>query len=75
MSDEPTKSLENLSIFLTDVIAKPEILDVDPLFKEFFFETLTPGVLKRLSKERSRDKQVRNCDLTSLVLRPNRSNL
>ncbi len=55
--EEPLTQLGELSDFLERVIADPTWLEQDEKFQTFFYEDVTHGVLKRLSRERSSDNE------------------
>lgn len=68
--EEPLEQMGELSEFLEKVIEDPTLVDKDKAFKDFFYQDLTIGLLKRLNKERSADPAVSILTLTYLNLHP-----
>jgi hypothetical protein len=58
---EPMEDLIKMNAFLKTIVEDPLIIMeyVDKEFRKFFFEELTVGALKSLTKEKSRDEKVR----------------
>lgn len=58
---EPLEDLIKLHNFLKEIVADPSIIieKVDKDYKRYFFDDFTAGLLKRLTRERSRDDKVR----------------
>ena len=50
--------MEELSRFIQKVVEDPQIFGENKEFKNFFYQDLTLGLLKRMNKERSADPQV-----------------
>lgn len=57
---EPMEDLIKMNAFLKTIVEDPKIIMecVDKEFRKFFFEELTVGALKSLTKEKSRDEKV-----------------
>lgn len=56
--EEPLEVMRELSEFLEKVIEDPTCIEGNKEFKDFFYQDLTLGLLKRLHKERSADPKV-----------------
>jgi hypothetical protein len=56
--EEPLETMEELSRFIQKVVEDPQIFGENKEFKNFFYQDLTLGLLKRMNKERSADPQV-----------------
>ena len=61
---EPMEDLLKIQDFLSLVAADPSLVTekASPDFKRYFLEDFTTGLLKRLTKERSRDDKVKQMD-------------
>jgi hypothetical protein len=58
---EPLEDLAKIRDFLNALLADEAILNekVDKDYKRYFFEDFSNGLLKRLTKEKSKDEKVR----------------
>jgi len=54
--EEPLEEFKKFSAFLDTVIENPNVLSG---YEKIFYEEVSNGILKRLSKERSNDKEER----------------
>jgi len=56
---EPVEDLQKANLFLKHLVQTPEdFLSIDSDYKRYFYEDFSPGMLKRLTKERSKDDRV-----------------
>ena len=56
--EEPLVQMRELSVFIEKVVQDPTIFGEDKEFKDFFYQDLALGLLKRMNKERSADPSV-----------------
>ena len=56
--EEPLDTMKKLSAFIEKVVEDPAIFGENKEFKDFFYQDLTLGLLKRMNKERSADPDV-----------------
>lgn len=59
---EPLEDFLKLNACLKAVVDEPQIIfeKMDNDYRKFFFETLAPGALKSLTREKSNDEKVGN---------------